>query len=245
MSQIIALIYICIVLISMIQLYTCAPPTPIELFNFVKKLGEQAKDTLDFINEGLAKSKNLEVVQNLNPNSIDSFSQSAQVMKLNGIKDEAFPHFIERFISNLKLPEQHKKNVTDALINITQIKSNDWEQYKFIYTKNEGNNTCYFVSILANHDRFNNKSNFIYSNIKTSLNKTNIMVLIKTERKGFVVEDEVEIINKPQELHELDLELVIKYYDVVAVKAFGSYLGVTNKSKELAYENKLLFLQDA
>jgi hypothetical protein len=198
MSKIIALIYICIIVISLTQFSSSAPAD--DLINFVKGLGDQAKVTIDFIMEGLMQSNNTEVIKTLNPNAIDSFSQSAQVMKLNGIKDEAFPNFIERFISNLKLPEEHLKNVTEALTNITQAKTNDWEQYKFIYTRNGTNNTCYFVSILANHDKNNKKSNFIYSNIKTSLNKTDIMVLIKTKKRGLVVEDEVEIANKPKEL---------------------------------------------
>jgi hypothetical protein len=45
----------------------------------------------------------------------------------------------------------------------------------------------------------------------------------------------------------MDLELIIKFYDVVAVKAFGNYLGVSTLSNIVDGKNKtnILFLEDA
>jgi hypothetical protein len=245
MSKLISIFYSSIVILSMMQFIISGPT--VDLAEFVKGLGNQAKATLAFIKDELDQTNSTEVIQTVKTEAIDFFSQSAQVMKLTGIKDAAFPAFIARFVKNLNLPKEHRQNVTEALLNISSSYNNDWEQYKFIYTKESTNSSCYYVSILAQHDRANNKSNLIYSDIKTQMNQTNILVLLKTYKEGSSIEDEVKIVKKPDSIKDMDLELIIKFYDVVAVKAFGKYLGVSTLSNVVEDKNKnnILFLEDA
>ena len=243
MSKLITILYSSIVILSMMQFIISGPTE--DLAEFVKRLGAQAQATLDFIKDELDLTNSTEVIKTVKTDAIDSFSQSAQVLKLTGIKDAAFPAFINRFVKNLNLPEEHRLNVTEALLNITSSYNNNWEEYKFIYSKASTNSFCHYVSILAQHDRASNKSNLIYSDIKTQMNQTNILVMLKTYKEGSSIEDEVKIVKKPDHIKDMDLELIIKFYDVVAVKAFGKYLGVSSLSNIGKNNNSLLFLEDA
>ena len=193
--------------------------------DFVKDLIQKAKEILQSLEDLASKTNNTEVIK-LEEKGIESFSQSAQIMKLSGLRDKDLPAFLDRLILRLKMPQEHAQNVTDSLKRIAESKSGEWESFKFIYTKNTTDSTIYYTSILAQHDSAEDKSNWIYTELNSQMNKTDILVLSKTKKIGTNIKEEIIVVRKPLNYTDLDVEIMMKFLELASVKAFGNYLGV-------------------
>ena len=203
-----------------------------DIVEFVSDLSKKATANLEYISKAKNETNDTEIIEIVQKNAVDSFSQSAQIMRLNGIKDIALPDFILRLVTRLNLPEEHKQNVTMALIKLSELKSSDWQSYKFIYNKSFNNSSCNYVTLLGQHLNSEKKSNWIYSTIDTHLNKTDILIIINSEN-GSV--DKIDVIKKPQELNDFDLDLMLKFFDAATIKAFSNYLGIKGNSNDSSF----------
>ena len=225
-----------ILILSLISLNTIYCITVQDVKDFVKDLIKNSQKYLKEIEEMSAKSNNTEIIK-MEEKGIESLSQSAQIMKLSGIRDKDLGSFINRFIQRLKLPEEQALNITDSLNKISQDTTGDWESYKFIYSKNTSDSSIYYTSVLAQHIQTENKSNWVYTELNSHLNKTDILIISKSKKVGNQIKEKIDIIRKPLNYKEIDIDLMMKFLEVASVKAFGNYLGVDPMLK-----NKLEFL---
>jgi hypothetical protein len=191
------------------------------LEEYLNILKEKAKA---FINE-MGENKNVTKIEIMNENAIEAISQSAKVKKVNGVKDEMLPYFIRRFIDRLELPEEILLEVRMTLEGIIENKSNEWKSYKLIYNKNEINSTLHYVCILAQHDNIVNKSNWFYTDINTQVNKTDVFVISESSKVGSKVEENIKVVKKPSQYNQNEIDLMMEYYETVAIKTFSNYFG--------------------
>jgi hypothetical protein len=202
--------------------------------DFLQDLLKQSKKMIHDLENISQRTNKTEIIQ-MKEKGIESFSQSAQIMKLTGLRDKDLGNFLQRFILRLKLPEDQVLNVTNSLSKIVEDETGEWESYKFAYTKNITNSSIFYTSILAQHDHDQAKSNWVYTELNSHLNKTDILIISKSKKVGNKLVEEVDVIRKPTDLDAVDVDLMMKFLEVASIKAFSSYLGVKNENNNLVF----------
>jgi hypothetical protein len=178
---------------------------------------------------------------------IEYFQQSAQIHNLYGIKDSTFDSFLSFYFKKTKVNEDFMGLVKESLMEITLEKNSDWRSYKFLYSKNDTNNSCAYACILAQHDVENQKINWFYTEIETSFNMTDIFVLKTTQIKDGYKKEEQKVLKIPGEVEPQEVNLIVDFFDIVAYKTLGKYFGIESNIDAYARHNSgiqnLMFLK--
>jgi hypothetical protein len=226
-----------LVLLFLISFSGMSAITEKDVKDFLKDLLKHTEKVIKDLEDMTKKTNNTEIIR-MDKNGIESFTQSAQIMKLSGLRDKDLNNFLERFIQRLKLPEKEAMEVKNSLKQIADDINGEWQSYKFVYTKNVTNSSIFYTSVLAQHDKDQEKSNWIYTELNSHLNKSDIMIISKTKKVGNKIVEDVEVIRKPVNFTDVDVDLMMKFLDVASVQAFSNYLGVNNPDKNLVFLNE-------
>jgi hypothetical protein len=210
-----------------------------DIESFVKKITKKIKDIVDKFNQAKNTTNSTEIVEKLNTSVLDTFSQSAIVQRVSGIKDQMLTMFIKSLMGRLRLPQEYLTNITSELSELSNLENSEWQSYKFMYNKESDNNTCYYVCLLAQHDITNKKSNWMYTELNTKFNLTSIFVVTKSQTKGSkLVNETIEIIKKPTKYNQTDIEYLMEYYEAAAIKSLSNFLGI--RDDQDAFNKKTL-----
>jgi hypothetical protein len=226
-----------LVLLFLISFSGMSAITVKDVKDFLKDLLKHTKKVIKDLEDITKKTNNTEIIR-MEKNGIESFTQSAQIMKLSGLRDKDLNNFLERLIQRLKLPEKEAIEVKNSLKIIADDVNGEWQSYKFLYTKNVTNSSIFYTSVLAQHDKDQEKSNWIYTELNSHLNKSDIMIISKTNKVDNKILEDVEVIRKPVNFTDVDVDLIMKFLEVASVQAFGNYLGVNEQDKNLVFLNE-------
>lgn len=212
-----------------------------DIEDVVKELSKKVGEMIDYVNNAKNETNNTEIIAQVRTDSIEQMSSSAQVSKLQGIKDSMLPAFLDRFLNRMKLPSDHFDEVATELYDISTAYSKDWQTYKFLYSNSESNSTNY-VSIFAQHDPEKQKSSWMYTEISSKFTLQDVLVITKIEVVDGKQTESVDVVTKPSTYDNKDLDILMKFYEATSIKAFGKYLGISESDFKVQ-KDQLFFLQ--
>jgi hypothetical protein len=222
-----------------------------DITSYVKSLKLKLKEIYLLLQNARNVTNNTEIIENVNIEVVESFSQSAQFQNTTGVRDPMLPKFVSSILGRMEIPSEYLKNLTLQLSELTKLENSQWQSFKFIYTKpsNQSSN-CYYVNLYAQHNILEGKSNWIYSQFNSKINTTDMFVISRTERYGGFTKESVEVIKKPAKYQSNDLDLLIQFYEAISIRSLQNYFHLsdnnikTSKQKEYGRDlENLLFLQ--
>jgi len=209
------------------------------LTNLYKKVMETKETVETRIQEEIDSREDVnvqEIYANLTIRGIESFSQSAQVRKLWGIRVDMFSRFLDNFERNLDLEKNMKEQLRKKLSSFVNNTDKNWRKFEFIFSNNSTNKTRH-ISILSQRDINDAKINWVSTDIETKMNLTDVFLMKNTTtfKNGTMIE-ELQIVKKPVDMDEEDLKLIMDFFEICALKAFGNTFGTEEEEpKFLAF----------
>lgn len=169
-----------------------------------------------------------EVLETLKTEGFEIFDTSAQVQKLEGLRDRYYYNFTESLFERIKLPANRSKDLSNVLEDFKFMDQQTWTAYEIVYNVDDNGN-CKYVAILANRNPEQGKSNFLITNVEAKFKLgTNLMIVKESKSVGGHIysEEKMKIQEIPRYVTEDDVKSIFEFFNYVAFKNFGGLLGL-------------------
>ena len=169
-----------------------------------------------------------EVLETLKREGFEKFDASAQVQKLEGLRDRYYYNFTESLFERIELPTNRSKDFSNVLEDFKFMDQETWTAYEIVYNVDDNGN-CKYVAILANRNPVEGKSNLLITNVEAKFKfGTNLMIVKESKSIGGFIysEEKMKIQEIPRSVTEDEVKSIFEFFNYVAFKNFGGLLGL-------------------
>jgi len=172
----------------------------------------------------LNQNKNDPFVAKLFRNGLDSFRSTTVIESLEGVEASMLMEYANFLADQLKIPGNARGDFLTQLEISAYTDKNEWKEFDFLFKLNSG--TAKYVSVMSVTDPASGNLDFLVSDIKSGF-ELGPDVIISTHTKskffGLFSSTKIVITKRPAELTQKSIELLFKFFKVVAFEKFAQF----------------------
>lgn len=171
------------------------------------------------------------IMKQIQGKGFSSVEESAQLQKIVGMEESFLDTFIAHALGMYNVPSEYHKQATYALQMVKYADEQDWMKWDMMFNTGKGGDVKY-VCITGNREVGSDgksKYNFLVANVGATFELAPNLIIIEKSASyaGGIFQKTKDIIKKvPRSVTQADVEGVLDFFLVCAVKRFADELGI-------------------
>lgn len=166
-------------------------------------------------------------VAKLFTNGLTKFESASSVQYLQKVPHGALDNFVNYLVRMLGVPADKQVDFKDTIHASAYMENNEWKEFDFIYRQNGTGGAKYSSILVFNID--GTAFDFLIADVKATFELgDDIFVSTSTKSKffGLSSKTEVQIRKVPAVMTQKSIDLIFKFFKIVAYDSFAKFRGL-------------------